>query len=184
MPPPSRAVRTAKAVLAKEKIPGPSVPVESIAKKYAVVLRETMPQDVSGMLVPLHSESADPKWAIVVNAEHPDVRQRFTIAHELGHLLLHRYMTPHADGRLQVRFRDEESSKGSVREEIEANQFAAELLMPEEFVRSLTPKVSFDFADQAADREAVTKLTRLAKRFGVSVQALSFRVANLSMLNT
>lgn len=105
------------------------------------------------------------------------MRQRFTIAHELGHLLLHRYTTPHADGR-QIRFRDEDSSKGSVREEVEANQFAAEVLMPEDLIRAHL-KMSFDLADDTADREAVERLTRLAKRFEVSVQALSFRVANL-----
>lgn len=177
MPPVSRAVRKARAVLASEGVLRPAVPVEKIARKYAVIVREDMPDDISGMLVPLPNDAGEPRWAIVVNRAHAAVRQRFTIAHELGHLLLHRYTTPHADGR-HIRFRDEESSKGSVREEVEANQFAAELLMPEELVRA-NLRASVDLADDTKDNEAVRRLTRLAKRFEVSVQALSFRVANL-----
>ncbi len=109
------------------------------------------------------------------------VRQRFTIAHELGHLLIHRYLTPHADGRYQVRFRNEKSASGSVREEIEANQFAAELLMPERDVRHLAIRLRLDVLDSDADKEAVRKLMSAARRFQVSVQALTFRIANLGM---
>lgn len=184
MPPPPRAVRKAREVLASEGIRRPSVPVETIAQKFAVVVREQMPNDISGMLVPLPSNARAADWAIVVNAAHAPVRQRFTIAHELGHILLHRFTTPHADGRFRVRFRDEESSKGSLNEEIEANQFAAELLMPEQFVRQCAARLNFDLADDAADEEAVRRVGQLAKRFEVSVQALSFRLVNLSALSS
>jgi Zn-dependent peptidase ImmA (M78 family) len=180
MPPVSRAVRAARSLLAEANVRRPAVPVDAIAEKYAVLVRETLPNEISGMLVPLPSQSNEAKWAIVVNAADPPVRQRFTVAHELAHLLLHRYTTPHADGRYQVRFRDEASSKGSVREEIEANQFAAELLMPEKFLRLFTDKMRFDLADDVGDADAVARLIKLAKRFEVSVQALSFRLANMS----
>lgn len=184
MPPASRAIRKAREALASEGIRRPSVPVERIAQKYAVVVREPMPNDISGMLVPLPSSTRESQWAIVVNAIHPPVRQRFTIAHELGHIILHRYTTPHADGRFRIHFRDGESSKGRVKEEIEANEFAAELLMPEELVRQLAAKLNFDFADDAADAEAVRRVSQLAKRFEVSMQALSFRLANLSAVSS
>src|SRR5689334_16894120 len=88
VPPIPRAVRVAKALIASEGIRRPFVPVEQIAQKYAIVVREVMPEDISGMLVPLPADSQR-KWAIVVNSTHPAVRQRFTIAHELGHVLLH-----------------------------------------------------------------------------------------------
>jgi Zn-dependent peptidase ImmA (M78 family) len=157
------------------------VPVERIALKYAIVVREDLPSDVSGMLVPLPLVQGNRKWAIVVNKQDAPVRQRFTIAHELGHLLIHKYPTPHADGRLQVRFRDEKSAAGSVREEIEANQFAAELLMPERYVRTWAKKQEFDVADQLVDAAAMRGLTQLANKLKVSVQALSFRIANLGL---
>jgi len=145
------------------------------------VIREALPFDVCGMLVALPPLKGEPRWAIVVNANDPPVRQRFTIAHELGHLLIHKYSTAHADGRYQVRFRNEKSATGSVREEIEANQFAAELLMPEKEVRRLAIRLQLDVLDQSKDKEAVKKLTSAASKFQVSVQALSFRIANLGM---
>ncbi len=63
------------------------------------------------------------------------VRQRFTIAHELGHFFLHRASSTVFVDAAPIFFRDESSSNGSQREEIEANAFAAELLMPEDAIR-------------------------------------------------
>ncbi len=178
----SRAARAAQNILAREKISEPAILVEQIAEKYAKVRKLSLPEDISGMLVPLPDSSDGSRWAIVINSQHPSVRQRFTIAHELGHLLLHRYMTPHADGRFQVRFRDELSGTGTVREEIEANQFAAELLMPESLLIKHLSTIGFDYADVASDAQTLRKLNLLARKYQVSVQALSFRVANLSAL--
>lgn len=176
----TRGARYAKDLLKHHAVRLP-IPVEKIAQKYSRVVREPLPADVSGMLVPLPASGGKSRWVIVVNANDPPVRQRFTIAHELGHLLIHKYATPHADGRYQVRFRNEESATGGIREEIEANQFAAELLMPEREVRRLATKLRLDVVDSSADKEAVRKLSGVAKRFQVSVQALSFRIANLGM---
>lgn len=183
MPLAPRAARLARKVLAEEGVRRPSVPVERIASKYTLIVREKMPDDISGMLVPLPSVRGKQSWVIVVNSTHASVRQRFTIAHELAHALLHRYTAPHADGRLQVKFRDSESSQGIDQEEIEANQFAAELLMPDKFVRDLTARITFDLADAGEDERAMAIMIRLAKRFEVSVQALSFRIANLSAMD-
>jgi Zn-dependent peptidase ImmA (M78 family) len=176
-----RSVRMARQLIAGRKFKD-FVPVEELAQEHAVVVQEAMPDDISGMLVPLPSVPNGKKWAIAVNAGHARVRQRFTIAHELGHLLMHRYTSPHADNKFQVRFRDETSSAGSVREEVEANQFAAELLMPEHLIKQAAARFSFDLGDDTTDGAAVAKLTRLAKRLQVSVQALSFRIANLTSL--
>jgi Zn-dependent peptidase ImmA (M78 family) len=174
-----RAARAARAILQAEGATIP-VPVEDIAKKHGLIVRERLPAEISGMLVPLPQSVSNLKWAIVINDLDPPVRQRFTIAHELGHLLLHKYAAPHADGRVQVRFRDEESAKGSVREEIEANQFAAELLMPEEQVRAHL-RLGHDMMDSENDPKIMRLIQTLAKRFGVSVQALSLRIGNLTV---
>lgn len=179
MPPSSRASHIARKVLAKHHVRKAPTPVEKIAAEYAEIVREDMPDDISGMLVPIPPNSSGVKWVIVVNDTHAAVRQRFTIAHELGHVLLHKYTSPHADGRVRVRFRDHDSSTGSDFEEIEANGFAAELLMPERIIRSLAGRINFDPADAKDDGKAVEAMTGLAKRFEVSVQALSFRIANL-----
>ena len=179
MPPSSRASQIARKVLATHHVMKAPVPIEKIVGHYAEVVFEDLPDDISGMLVPLPSCAKTLQWAVVVNAGHAKVRQRFTLAHELGHILLHKYTTPHADGRVRVRFRDDNSSRGSDYEEIEANRFAAELLMPERMIRSLAARINFDLADEQDDSSAVFAMVQLASRFEVSVQALSLRIANI-----
>lgn len=103
---------------------------------------------ISGMLVILGDSAT-----IGVNSEHSWVRRRFTIAHELGHL----YMGHTCDGQ----------AKNSNRE-IEANQFAAELLIPLAFVRS-------DFAVQH-------DLEILAKKYMVSKEALCIHLMECKII--
>lgn len=180
MPIGSRAVRTALNMLATEQVKRAPVPVDEIAGRYAHLMYYKLPDDVSGILLPLPKEAGQHKWSIVVNEAHASVRQRFTIAHELGHLLMHRYTTPHADGKFVMRFRNARSATGSDREEIEANQFAAELLMPERLVLAHATHLGLDLGGDSKPGSEAAALARLARRFGVSVQAMSLRVANLA----
>jgi hypothetical protein len=179
MPPLSRPVREARRLLATENVREPAVPVKQIAEKHAHVLEKPLPEDISGMLVPLSPPVGNKAWAIVVNRANAALRKRFTIAHELGHLLLHNFRAPHADANsaFKVRYRDSLSSDGSVLEEIEANRFAAELLMPEKLLVPRLRDIGFDYASE--EQEAQEKMGRLAKSFGVSQQALHIRLANL-----
>lgn len=174
MPPISRASRQARRILSEENVRRPAVRVEQIARRYAHIVPQELPDDISGMLVPLSPPVRGKAWAIIYNKTHAPVRQRFTIAHELGHLRLHGFTSPHADRGFKLRFRNAESSSGSVFEEIEANQFAAELLMPRELLLAEAAKFGLDYADP--DDE---KLEYLADAFRVSKLALSIRVANL-----
>ncbi|HEY2868495.1 MAG TPA: ImmA/IrrE family metallo-endopeptidase, partial [Gaiellales bacterium] len=79
---------------------------------------------LSGLLLPA-------RWEIWVRRDEPGPRRRFTVAHEVGHHLLH------SDGAAVLcRPSDVETAQGDVRaREREANRFAAELLMPEPMVR-------------------------------------------------
>lgn len=174
-----RAWNEARRVLADEGVVTSRVNVRKIAERYAVVLERTMDSEISGMLIPLDEATHGRKWAIVVNKAHPGTRQRFTIAHELGHLLLHGYRTTHADRRLRVRFRDSRSSDGSVTEEIEANQFAAELLMPRDQVLRRVEECGLEYAPSGDDDDGTQVVALLAKEFDVSVPALSVRLASL-----
>src|SRR3954469_18194462 len=83
---PNRAEQAALDLLAKQGINAPPVPVEKIAKRLRVDVRfEPLEGGLSGALY-----RADDGHAVLgVNNWHAEVRQRFTIAHELGHLLLH-----------------------------------------------------------------------------------------------
>lgn len=94
------------------------------------------------------------------------VRDRFTIAHELGHYYLH-YVWPHEQGKLSDR-RVYALRKGTNRIEWEANWFAAGFLMPERAFRQ-------------AHREALGDLSNLIDRFDVSMTAVQIRIQDLGL---
>src|SRR5574341_1385989 len=170
-----RAWKEAEKVLEKRGVHYAPVDVHAIAKRYAQVVERALDSEVSGALVPLETGG----WIILVNADHSPVRKRFTIAHELGHLLLHGYTTPHADRTFK--FRDARSSEGSAVDEIQANQFAAELLMPRALVLKATKSLSFDHAPKsdAEDEAFAGWVANLAERFQVSRQAMTIRLSSL-----
>lgn len=149
------------------------VPVEVIAKKMGIeVVRKEPEDDLSGCLV---RDSKHKKVVIGVNPTHHRKRQRFTIAHELGHFLLHEEEQVHVDGGefgIQVKLRDSKSSEGTDRDEKEANLFAAELLMPTQFLERDLAHKSFALLDEEA-------IGSLAAKYDVSTQALTFRLAYL-----
>ena len=106
------------------------MPVEVLAERAGAVIRyEPFDGKLSGMLY-RSKEGA----VIGVDSLHPTARQRFSIAHEIGHLLLHQPEL-HVDEHAFIAFRDLQSSTASDPVEIEANQFAAALLMPAEILR-------------------------------------------------
>jgi Zn-dependent peptidase ImmA (M78 family) len=164
--------QAAERTLARCGILGPAVPVDDIAKRMgATVLEESLGQGVSGILYRHEGGSGSP--VIAVNSKHAAVRRRFSIAHEIGHLELHTGRPIIVDHlvRGRVNMRDERSSLATSREEIDANGFAAALLMPADWI--------------AADLEnslggAVSKtVDTLAQRYDVSTQAMEWRLVNL-----
>ncbi len=115
---------------------------------------------VAGMLI--KRPGRDPE--IYLNADDSRNRQRFTCAHELGH-----YVRKSATGDDEweyVEHRALLAAQGTDPEEIFANQFAAKLLMPREQVVKLHRQLS-----PAA----------LAYRFGVSADAMHYRLVNLKL---
>lgn len=146
----------------------PPVPVERIAAALGAQLRYSpFDGELAGMLL-----RDDEKVVIGVNSLHHINRQRFTIAHECGHLILHKGKDVHIDRSFRVNRRDERSSQAIDPEEIEANRFAAELLMPYDSLLA-------DLQDSDIDIEDDTQLKELAERYQVSVQALTHRITNL-----
>ncbi len=165
----SRAEREAIALLESNGITSPPVPVEQIAKKLGVrIRRESFAGELSGALL----RGDDGKPAIGVNDWHAGVRQRFTIAHELGHLQLHSDAL-FVDGVLR---RDEESSMAIKTHEIEANAFAAELLMPRIL---LVPELEAQLPRSGKSADIGRLIRKLAQLFEVSEQAMQFRLVNL-----
>jgi Zn-dependent peptidase ImmA (M78 family) len=161
---------TAK-LLASHRIHSAPIAVEMIAGDLGVeIQREPADDDLSGFLY----RNRKRKTAIIgVNANHHPNRQHFTIAHELGHFLLHDFDDVHVDRRFKVWLRDEESGRGIDLEEKEANLFAAELLMPAIFLKEDVKEIGVvDLDDERA-------LAKLARRYEVSTQAMTFRLAYL-----
>jgi len=130
---------------------------------------------------------------IVINKQHDLKRQRFTAAHEVGHYVLHRDV--HQEQQIfiddneagtrsiidsrnkkarKVFNRDVSSEDGTHRLDIEANRFAAALLMPEELIENVVVRLNINLSN-----EFDTK--RLADKFNVSVQAMILRLANIGV---
>lgn len=155
----------------------PPVPVDRIAKGLGAQLRfSPLDEELSGMI---YISGGTP--IIGVNSLHPPNRQRFSIAHEIAHLVLHGqliYGKVHVDKEFQVPLgrlnRDETSTLGTDKIEIDANQFAAELLMPKAWFEAALASRSFDIDNEGP-------LDDLAKKFRVSRQALDFRIRNLAL---
>ena len=160
----ARIKRDVKELLEQFDISAPPVPVHEIARGSGVrIVKVSGEAEISGFLYPGRPP------VIGVNKEQAQVRQRFTIAHELGHLRLHEQKQVHVDREFRVRFRSEKSSQGINRDEMEANRFAAKLLMPLEFLRRDIEEQDFALTDDKT-------LWSLAKRYGVSAQAMAFRL--------
>jgi Zn-dependent peptidase ImmA (M78 family) len=104
------------------------------------------------------------------------VRQRFTIAHELGHRALHPGRELILDVPVRVNVREKASSMASDIEEIEANAFAAALLMPQQMIRDQVNRLP-----PGKRREPESTAVALAKIFKVSASALSFRLISLGL---
>ena len=168
----TRAMREALELLQSYGVQQPPIDVKAIAEgEGAMVVFEQMEDQVSGLLVQKQGTVT-----IGVNALHQAGRQRFTLAHELGHFKLHpKDPTVYVDDVL-VHFRGEGLHAPATPAEIEANSFAANLLMPEDFLRR-------DLAGRVIDVSDDVTMRRLATRYGVSQQALTIRLMELDLLD-
>jgi Zn-dependent peptidase ImmA (M78 family) len=162
-----------ESLLGRHEITRAPIPVDKIAKEIGIQIKlDKVDADLSGFIVRDKGKRA----LIGANKSHHPNRQRFTIAHELGHYFLHAGHTVHLDeGRLAytVNLRNSDSSKGEDNDEREANLFAAELLMPAKFLRQDLDGVELDLLEDSKF------LSDLANKYRVSLQALTFRLTYL-----
>lgn len=92
---------------------------------------------------------------IFLNTRMPNDRMRFSLAHELGHLIMHLSFVP----------------KHPERVEDEANEFASEFLMPEAEIKSSLKRITLPM------------LGNLKQQWGVSMRALIRRARDLQMID-
>jgi Zn-dependent peptidase ImmA (M78 family) len=125
----------------------------------------------------LHREGS--RVVIGINSRNSPKRQRFTIAHELGHWLLHEGKPLIVDQSVMINRRDGVSSQATDQEEIEANHFAAALLMPKTFIADA---ITGHLRTGIGSREEL--VAALARDFDVSNEAMGYRLINLGVLST
>jgi Zn-dependent peptidase ImmA (M78 family) len=141
----------------KQLFSGNLLNIEGLIGEYSIPIeKKPLPSEMSGTLI-----KNGGNWVITVNSRHSDSRQRYTLAHEFAHYCLHR--DDYSSFEDMAFFRKEENRTMM---EYEANQFAAELLMPEKAVR-------------AAIADNVLSLKELSKMFGVSLIAMRYRLIEL-----
>ena len=134
------------------------VHVVPIAKDLGVdaYRAKNWPGNLSGMI--RRDPDNEDRFANYVNASHPETRRRFTIAHELAHLILHKGLI--GDGITDdALYRSGLSNKV----EAQANRLAARILMPWELI---DPMIN----------EGKTDIETLAAAFNVSLSAMSIRM--------
>jgi post-segregation antitoxin (ccd killing protein) len=139
-----------------------TVPVDLIGLARALgleVLASTLGPGISGEL----RRKADGSFQIRVNRHDAKKRQRFTVAHEIAHFLLHRDEV--GDGiEDDVLYR----SRLSNPIEAQANRLASDILMPEQQVRNMFHRTSGVTLEE--------RLSRVSDEFGVSDAALKIRL--------
>lgn len=154
-------INSFRAVLeAKSDVP---VNLEKLAETLGVsVNKKVMPDDISGEITRID----EGRYAITVNALHHYTRQRFTLAHEIGHYVLHRYLLGQGltDNKAYRAVKGAACNNPNITdiEETEANRFAAELLMPSESVARLKA-------------EGLTP-EQMADKFQVGIQTMRIRL--------
>jgi Zn-dependent peptidase ImmA (M78 family) len=102
-------------------------------------------------------------WVIVLNDHEPETRVRFTLAHEIHHAVDGHWRDSLYPPLFNLSTRQ--------RSELVANHFAACLLMPRLWVKRL-------YCD-----EGIQDISRLARRFGVSSDAMRRRLESLGLID-
>ena len=140
--------------------------IVDICNKMGIIVQETVefPDNVSGVIF-----KENGNYYILVNKNHSIGRKSFTIAHELGHYILHKDLLD-KENELVSYIKSKENGKDYPilargleynKRETEANNFAAKILMPKnEFLKKC---------------EEFQTIEEVAEYFGVSVVAASIR---------
>lgn len=155
-------------VISKYKNFSKRVPIVQIASDLGIDVYETkeLEDTQSGSITKMD----DGSFVIYVNANHPTTRKRFTIAHEVAHFLEHQdYFNENNEHissyKQPIASLDRAEYNSNEKMEKEANNIAAEILMPEAPFKRV-----WDESD---------KISEVADRFVVSQSAAAIRGATI-----
>lgn len=158
----SHPKQTAQEILSFLGLTRPPVDVKLVANRLGIHVHEFPFDDsVSGLLF-----VNGPLRVIGINESHHGHRKRFTLAHEVGHFVKHHLTTVDVSEGHLGSFGD---PGGDPLQERQANQFAAELLMPRVWILK-------DF-ETYGDR-----LETLVQRYNVSPQAMWYRLLEMGLV--
>lgn len=142
-----------------------SIDIVKIANRLGLNVYTKVLEDSSGYIKIENSENN-----IYVNELESNNRKRFTIAHEIGHFLLHRNLITQEKGTVLYR-----TCSGVNRDmlEIQANRCAAALLMPKTLVIQYFEGLTCP---------SFQRIPILAEQFKVSIDAMYTRLSTLGVL--
>ena len=150
-------------------------PYENILREHTnlrIYYTDLDDDDVSGTIL-----FKDGEFNILINNNKPPTRQHFTLGHELGHYFLHQDLLHVEQGLIdddanldgpRILYRSDDEAEKKKRIEIEANNFAASLLMPADLVRQVW--------------RATDSIEKCARIFQVSVVAMSIRLTRMGLI--
>ena len=146
------------------------VKIGKLCKQFNLnVLISHMPSGIAGQI-----RKVDENYEISVSRYDPKVRQRFTIAHELAHFLLHKDIIDQTENGITdtILYR----SNAPLKIEFEANRLAADILMPSS---QLIKIIRDAFNNKVTDEVIET----LARKFEVSTAAMEVRLSSFPREN-
>lgn len=146
-----------------------TVPVDpvAIANKTGIKVytASNMPKELSGII---QKDKQNNNVIIIVNGNHDERRQRFTIAHELGHYFNTEDFDGQIDDSTDILIYNSDNKSSPI--EVEVNKFAAELLMPQAAIKYML-----------ATKDIKT-LSEFADIFNVSPSAMNIRLINMGII--
>lgn len=171
--------RLAQLVLARSGVSTLPVPVAQIAKAYAEVRQLEIPFGFDGLTIKRKGRKPE----IIVNRSVIPARRRFTLAHELGHVLM-----PWHNGIIVDNIDPEVNghSPDYSQLEAEANSFASELLLPESIVGPILTKGLDsgrnlpELCKEISDKSGTSYLATFFRIFQIFDRNLAFIVTDLS----
>ena len=154
----------AEEVLAESDISTPPIDPIRVSSRHGMKLynAEFVEDSISGML-----RRKGPNITVLIRASDSAFRKRFTIAHELGHIILDHFDEQHTHSDSDVDLFRTDLAHGGDQNEVQANMFASALLMPRSLVR--------------AAYETEKNVKDLAKIFNVSEEAMGYRLSSLRL---
>lgn len=154
----------AELLIKKERINKLPVDIESIALKYSKLKKIDIPFDFDGITI--KEKGRTPQ--IIINKKQVKQRKNFTIAHELGHIIIPWHVGIILDQSID---REENIDYEYAEYEAEANKFSSSLLLPTNIIKNRIKKFL-----KVKDQDIAEFIKALANEAEVSILTTIFRI--------